>query len=167
MVLADRASMLLRAFGFAGYLLLATAAHADLDVGTGGSVSLGSAAMDLGCTDINIATLGVLRLNSATVTGVRNVTIESQGVLDFGTGSITVAGAFTNNSGRITHLGPGSITLVTNLACAPNGPSISGVSLATGVPALSAPGLSVLGLLLAGFGIFMTWRRTEPIHERE
>ncbi len=149
---------------WACFLPTATA-HADLNVGPGGIVSLGSGAMDLGCTDINVAGTGVLRLNSAPVSGVRNVTIQAGGTLDFGTGSIAVAGSFTANNGILLNLGNGSIILVNNFACTPNGPSIS-ILTPSSIPALGAGGLAPLGFLLAGLGMYMIRRRTQPINER-
>lgn len=148
--------------------LLPAAAHADLNVGPGGAVSLGSGAMDLGCTDINVAGTGILRLNSAPVSGVRNVTIQPGATLDFGTGSIAVAGSFTDNNGILLNLGSGSIILVNNFACAPNGPSISGIPTPTPtpIPALGAGGLALLGFLLAGIGMLMIRRRIQLINER-
>jgi hypothetical protein len=65
MYLAARAWALLRATTLWVCLVLAPAAHADLNVGSGGVMSLGSGALDLGCTDINIASTGTLRLDSA------------------------------------------------------------------------------------------------------
>jgi hypothetical protein len=86
-------------------------------------------------------------------------------VLDFGTGSITVASSFTNNNGILQNLGPNSIVLVNNLACAPNGPSITG--LPRPIPALGAGGLFLLGLILAGSAILVTRRRNQRINKRE
>jgi len=165
MGLSRRSHKWLRAIAASACLLLATGAYATITIPAGGSLSLASGAMDLGCTDIDIASAGILRLNSAPVTGVRNVTIQSGGMLDFGTGSITVAGSFTNNSGILPNLGPGSIVLVNNPACAPNGPSVSG--LPNSIPALGAGGLLLLGLILAGSAILVTRRRTQRINERE
>jgi hypothetical protein len=158
MFLATRAGALLRTMVLCVCLLLAPAAHADLNVASGGIVSLSSGAMDLACTDITIVSTGILRLGSAPVTGVRNVTIQPGAILDFGTGSITVAGSFTNNNGILPNLGPGSIILVANLACAPNGPSFNASS--TPVPALGAGSLALLGFILAGIGMLVTRRRT-------
>lgn len=162
---SKRTNAWLRAIAVPACLLLATVAHADLNVGSGAVMSLGSGALDLGCSDINIASAGTLRLDSAPVTGVRNVTIQGAGVLDFGTGSITVAGSFTNNNGILLNLGPNSIVLVNNPACAPNGPSITG--LPRPIPALGVWGSVLLGLILAGSAILVTRRRTQRINERE
>jgi hypothetical protein len=161
---SKRTNTWLLAIAVPACLLLATGAYGSIAIPAGGSLSLASGAMDLGCTDIDIASAGILRLDSAPVSGVRNVTIQPGGMLDFGTGSITVAGSFTNNNGILLNLGPGSIILVNNPACAPNGPSISG--LANSIPALGAGGLVLLGLILAASGILVTRRRTQRINER-
>src|SRR4051812_22258446 len=76
--------------------LLTPSAHADVAIGASGVLALGTGALDLGCTDITIASAGILTLNGGVITGARNVTIQSGGLLDFGTGSITFAGAFVN-----------------------------------------------------------------------
>ncbi|MEO8135871.1 MAG: IPTL-CTERM sorting domain-containing protein [Betaproteobacteria bacterium] len=148
-------------------LSLGSAVHADLIVGPGGNTGLGNGAMDLGCTDIRVADSGVLRIESAVVTGVRNVTVDPGGLLSFGSGTITVAGAFVNQ-GTVQGYTTGSVILNTNLACAPNGPSISGVTaVVREIPALGPWGLALLGLLLAGCGGLRARRSTRPGNEPE
>ena len=95
-------------------LLLAPRAHADMIVPTGCTMSLASAVMDLGCTDIIVG--GTLNINTATVTGVRSVTIQGGGVIDGGSGSITLVGNWSNAGSFVP--GTSSVSFIDNAACA-------------------------------------------------
>lgn len=97
-------------------LLFATGAHGAINVPSGGSVSLAGGAMDMGCTDINVA--GSLQVGSATISAVHNVTIQAGGTLDGGSGSITMAGNWSNSGTFLP--GTSSIFFVDNPACAPS-----------------------------------------------
>ena len=145
-------------------LCFAAPAHADLFVGPGSTMSLANGAMDLGCTDIRIAGGGVLNIDSVPVTGVRNVTIDAGGFLTFGTGSIAFAGAFVNN-GEVTGYNAGSLIQINNRACAPDGPSITGLFRV--IPALDARMLAFLALMLACWGGMQARRQVKPGIERE
>jgi hypothetical protein len=146
-------------------LLLPTLTYADLAVGPGSVVSLGSGGMDMGCSDIYVSNTGILQLDSAQVTGVRNVTIESGGQLDFGSGSLTVSGAFVNH-GTVKNNVQNSILTAYIPSCAPQGPSIVGVELFH-VPTLSFWGVIALMLLLAGFAARESMRRSHVSNEQE
>jgi hypothetical protein len=160
-----RRAVLLRTVAILAFMLLPAGAHADLNVGPGGLVSLGSGAMDLACTDILVASTGVLRLDSAPVTGVRNITVQSGGLLDFGSGSISFSGAFVNH-GTLSNLGANSIISTNIPSCAPQGPSITGVY-PVAVPGLNPWGILILVLLIAGFAAFASGRQSRISNPQE
>lgn len=99
-------------------VLLASVAQASITIPAGGSLSLTSGAMDMGCTDITVA--GNMQVGSAPVTGVRNVTIQAgtspDGTLDGGSGSITLAGNWSNSGTFIP--GTSSVFFVDDSGCA-------------------------------------------------
>jgi exosortase sorting signal-containing protein len=99
-------------------LLFATGAYGSVTVPAGGTISLASGALDLGCTDITVA--GNLQVGSALITTVRDVTIQAgtppDGTLDGGSGSITLAGNWSNSGAFFP--GTSSVFFVDNPGCA-------------------------------------------------
>lgn len=97
---------------------LAPGAYGSITVPAGGSISLGSGAMDLGCTDITVA--GNLLLGSAPISNVRDVSLQAVAapgsMLDAGSGSITLSGNWTNGGNFIP--GTSAVSFVDNAGCA-------------------------------------------------
>jgi hypothetical protein len=89
-----RARSLSTSFVLACALFVAGLAWADVIVPAGSVASLGSGAIDLGCTDVVVS--GTLQVNSGQLKNVRSVTINSGGVIDGGSGLIEVGGNWTN-----------------------------------------------------------------------
>ena len=75
-------------------ILASTADGRELDVGAGSSVDFGSAAVDLGCTDLVIG--GTLEAGSGLVARARDVSILSGGVLSGESSILDVAGDWDN-----------------------------------------------------------------------
>ena len=82
-------------------LLVAVAAPAaQLTVGAGSSIDLGSSQLDLGCADLTVA--GSLSLSTGTIEGARDV--SGAGVLAAGLGVLRLAGDWLPNSSFSTSL---------------------------------------------------------------
>jgi hypothetical protein len=118
MELSWQSNMWLRAVAVPAFLWLAAGAHGAISIPAGGSLSLGSGALDLGCTDMTVG--GNLQVGSAAVTTVHDVTIQAgttpDGTLDGGSGSITLAGNWSDGGTFIP--GTSSVFFVDNPGCA-------------------------------------------------
>ncbi len=88
----------LRGFGIsaaAALVALAGAARAaDLTVGTGSTLDLGTGSLDAGCSDFLVG--GTLALNAGSASQVRDLSIQPGGTLQGSAGSIEVAGNWSN-----------------------------------------------------------------------
>jgi hypothetical protein len=73
---------------------VATLAHADIDVGSGASLSFGDGALDVGCSNMVIA--GWLTGGNGTVHGMADLTIAAGGSLAPGAGQIVIGGDFAD-----------------------------------------------------------------------
>lgn len=114
-------------------LLACAAAHADIDVPAGSTISLGGGSSDLACTDLIVA--GNYSLAGGTLTNVRHVVIASGGTLTLAAGgAITLAGDWTNN-GTVAAAG-GTVSFVDDVGCA-TAPTQSAISGNTAFDSLS------------------------------
>ncbi len=79
----------------AAVLVFATGASAaQLTVGSGASVDLGSGSLDLGCADLTVA--GTLSAGTVGFTQARDVTVDPAGVLNGNSATLEVAGDWDN-----------------------------------------------------------------------
>jgi hypothetical protein len=80
----------------------AASARADVVVPAGATWSLGNGALDLGCTDLNVA--GTLAVDDGAAVHARHVTIAPGGSTTVASGNIALGGTFANHG----HFAPGS-----------------------------------------------------------
>ena len=108
---------------FAGVMLAASAAHADLVVDAGATTDWFDS--DLSCTDVIVH--GTLNMQGGNLSNVRNVVIGAGGAINMGGGSITLAGNWTNGGGSFA-AGGGNVGFVDNVGCAtaPTSGTVSG-----------------------------------------
>jgi hypothetical protein len=74
-------------------LCFSHSALADHIVGAGGTTLLGTARLDLACTDLIV--FGTMNVDGGTIVNVRDVIVQPGGILRGGTGSITLSRNFT------------------------------------------------------------------------
>jgi hypothetical protein len=86
----------------------ATLAQADIDVGSGASLSFGDGALDVGCSNVVIA--GALTGAGGSVHGMANLTIAAGGNVAPGAGQLVIGGNFAD-AGTVTS-GSSSISIV-------------------------------------------------------
>ncbi len=79
----------------AAVLTLATGASAaQLTVGSGSSVDLGTGSLDLGCADLTVT--GTLSAGTAGFSQARDVTIDPTGLVNGNSATLAVAGDWDN-----------------------------------------------------------------------
>src|SRR5262245_19412502 len=72
-----------------------TAASADVLVGSGSSVDLGTGTVEQGCGDLAVA--GTVALSQGTLSGVRSLSIVAGGQLQGGAGEISWSGVWSDS----------------------------------------------------------------------
>jgi hypothetical protein len=88
----------------------ATPAFAQIDIGAGSTFDFGNAAIDFGCSDLNVA--GSATAASGAFTNLRDLTIVAGGDFAAGASQIALGGNFTD-AGAF-HAGSGSVRIVDN-----------------------------------------------------
>ena len=101
---------------------LSTAAHADMNIGAGASMSLGDGALDLGCSQL--VTAGSTSGSSGAFEGIANVLILPGGSLSPGSSQLMLGGDFSD-AGLFTP-GTGVVSIVD--ACGSGTSSVSGAT---------------------------------------
>jgi hypothetical protein len=74
--------------------LAAPAPAAQVTVGSGASLALGTGSLDLGCADLTVA--GTLSAGTAGFSQARDVTIDPTGLVNGNSATLTVAGDWDN-----------------------------------------------------------------------
>lgn len=67
---------------------------AQMDIGAGSTLDLGTGTLDLGCVDLGIA--GTMHLSQGGISGIRSVSIQSAGQLGADAGSLAWSGDWTD-----------------------------------------------------------------------
>jgi hypothetical protein len=127
----------------------------SFQVGSGASVGLGTAQLDLGCADLELS--GTLDADASSVVQARHVSIAPGGVLQGGSSSVSLSGDWSNQGSFVA--GTSSISIVDG--CGSLASTISGQSTFFDLAASSSQGKALLlesgatqtvtgGLTLAG-----------------
>lgn len=74
---------------------IAALAHAQISIGAGSVVDMGTAAIDIGCIDLGVD--GTLNIQGGAYTGIRHLLVNGSGAVDGGTGVISLSGDFARN----------------------------------------------------------------------
>ncbi len=74
--------------------LCAAPVLAQMDIGAGSTLDLGTGTLDLGCVDLGIA--GTMHLSQGGISGIRSVSIQSAGQLGADAGSLAWSGDWTD-----------------------------------------------------------------------
>lgn len=99
---------------------LAAPAFAQINIGAGSTFDFGNAAIDFGCSDLDVA--GNATSTAAALAGLRNLAVPSGGTFNAGTSQITLGGDFANGGGF--NAGSGAVSIVD--ACGSGTSQVSG-----------------------------------------
>jgi hypothetical protein len=150
------------------FVLVTVAAGANVSIGAGSSLDLGSGLLDLGCADLTVA--GTLSAGTVGFSAARDVTIEPAGVLNANSATLEVAGDW-NNTGTF-NAGTSSVNFVDG--CGVSNATLSGgtsfstltITTATGKTyQLEAGSTQTIGVALSlsgTVGNLLTLRSTSP-----
>lgn len=139
---------------------VATPAKAVQIVPAGGTAIVSNGVFNLACTDLTVA--GVLETGTGTYVDVHNVTVGPSGVIQ-GAGTIRYSGTLTV-TGTVQPDVKLLLNLPTNVACP--GPRPPEVAVVHPAPALDAPMLVLLAILLLLLALFALHGRTAPQRNR-
>ena len=149
-------------------VLVTVASGANVTIGAGSSLDLGSGLLDLGCADLTVA--GTLSAGTVGFSSARDVTIEPAGVLNANSATLEVAGDW-GNTGTF-NAGTSSVNFVdgcgVSLATLSGGTSFSTLALTTATGKtyqLEAGSTQTIGVALSLSGTagnLLTLRSTSP-----
>ena len=149
-------------------VLVKVAAGANVTIGAGSSLDLGSGLLDLGCADLTVA--GTLSAGTVGFSAARDVTIEPAGVLNANSATLEVAGDW-DNTGTF-NAGTSSVNFVdgcgVSLATLSGGTSFSTLTITTATGKtyqLEAGSTQTIGVALSLSGTagnLLTLRSTSP-----
>lgn len=118
--------------------LLCGAAQAQITVGAGSTLALGSGTLNGGCADV--AVTGTMALANGALSGARNLSVSADGLLDAGSGAIGISGDFSRFGTFIA----GTSSVVSSDGCGSASTTLSGSSEFYDFAATTASGRSLI-----------------------